>query len=102
MMSEPRHLDPITPGEILKLEFMEPLGISQNQLARDLDVPAGRINEIIRGKRSLTADTALRLERCFGVSAQFWLNLQTRYELKIARSRLWRDIDSRVRPRRSA
>ncbi|HVT14992.1 MAG TPA: HigA family addiction module antitoxin [Thermoanaerobaculia bacterium] len=101
-MSEQQHLDPIPPGEILKLEFMEPLDISQNQLARDLDVPAGRINEIIRGKRSLTADTALRLERYFGVSAQFWMNLQARYDLKVARRDLWPAIEPRVRSRRSA
>ncbi len=101
-MSERRHLDPIPPGEILQVEFMEPLGISQNQLARDLDVPPGRINEIIRGKRSVTADTALRLERYFGVTAQFWLNLQATYDLKIARRSLWPMIEPRVRSRRTA
>jgi addiction module HigA family antidote len=101
-MSERRHLDPIPPGEILQVEFMEPLGISQNQLARDLDVPPGRINEIIRGKRSLTADTALRLERYFGVAAQFWVNLQATYDLKVARRSLWPAIEPRVRSRRTA
>jgi addiction module HigA family antidote len=101
-MSERRHLDPIAPGEILQVEFMEPLGISQNQLARDLDVPPGRINEIIRGKRSLTADTALRLERYFGVAAQFWVNLQATHDLKVARRSLWPAIEPRVRSRRTA
>lgn len=64
---------------------MEPLGLSQNQLAQDLDVPPARISELVHGRRTLTADTALRLEKYFGVSAQFWLNLQARYDLKIAR-----------------
>jgi len=98
-MSERRHLDPIPPGEVLQFEFLQPLGISQNQLARDLDVPPGRINEIIRGRRALTADTALRLELHFGVSAQFWLNLQAAYDLKVTRRRLWPAIASRVRAR---
>lgn len=88
-MPEKRPLQPIPPGEILACEFLEPLGISQNQLARDIDVPPGRINEIIRGKRALTADTALRLERRLGVSARFWLNLQASYDLKLARRKEW-------------
>lgn len=101
-MSEEGRLEPIPPGEILQYEFLEPLGISQNQLARDLDVPAGRINEIVKGNRALTADTALRLEKYFGVSAQFWLNLQSRYDLKVAKRDLWPNVEPRVRTRRSA
>ncbi len=76
-------LPPIHPGEILLDEFLEPMGISQYRLAKDISVPPRRINEIVHGKRSITADTALRLGRFFGMSAQFWLNLQTRYDLEV-------------------
>jgi len=92
-------LDPIPPGEILFEEFMTPLRLSINQLARDLDVPPGRISEIISGKRAITADTALRLGKYFGVSPEIWLNLQTDYELRIARRTTWPVIESRVRIR---
>jgi len=101
-MSEERVLDPIPPGEILRCEFMEPLGISQNQLARDLDVPIARISELVHGRRSITADTALRLEKYFGVPAQFWLNLQSRHDLKVARRDVWPGVEPRVRTRRTA
>ena len=74
-------LPPIHPGEILMEEFLEPMGISQYRLAKDISVPPRRINEIVHGKRSISADTALRLGRFFGMSPQFWLNLQTRYDL---------------------
>lgn len=76
-----KYLDPVHPGEILRLEFMEPLGLSQNKLARDIQVPPRRVNEIIHGKRAVTADTAVRLGLYFDMTPQFWLNLQTRYEL---------------------
>lgn len=75
------HLNPVHPGEVLWLDFMEPMGISQNRLAREIDVPPRRINEIIHGKRGITADTALRLSLFFGTSAELWLNLQADYEL---------------------
>ncbi|MEA4862242.1 MAG: HigA family addiction module antitoxin [Victivallaceae bacterium] len=75
------YLDPVHPGEVLRLEFMEPLDISQNKLAREIQVPPRRINEIVHGHRGITADTAMRLGRYFSVSPEFWLNLQTRYEL---------------------
>ncbi len=101
-MSDGRTLDPIPPGEILRFEFMEPLGLSQNQLARDLDVPVARISELVHGRRGISADTALRLEKYFGVEAQFWLNLQSRYDLKIARRDIWPTVEPRVRTRRSA
>jgi len=78
-----RKLPAIHPGEILREEFLEPMGISQYRLAKDISVPPRRINEIVHGKRSITADTALRLGRFFGMSAQFWLNLQTRYDLEV-------------------
>lgn len=81
---EKRPIYPIHPGEILADELVE-LNISPTQLARDLQVPANRISQLIAGKRAMTADTALRLERWMGVSASFWLNLQKRYELDIAR-----------------
>jgi len=76
-------LPPIHPGEILREGFLEPMGISQYRLAKDISVPPRRINEIVHGKRSITADTALRLGRFFSMSAQFWLNLQTRYDLEV-------------------
>ncbi len=77
-----KNLKPIHPGEILLEDFMEPLGISRNQLSRDLKVPLNRISEIVNGKRSITADTAERLHRYFGTTAEFWLHLQNRYDLK--------------------
>ncbi len=78
-----RKLPPIHPGEILLEEFLEPMGISQYRLAKDISVPPRRINEIVHGKRSITADTALRLGRFFSMSPQFWLNLQTRHDLEV-------------------
>ena len=97
-MSTNKLLDPITPGEILREDFMAPLGISINQLARDLAVPPNRISEIVNGKRAITADTALRLQRYFGVEAQFWLNLQSEYDLRIIRRKIWDDIERRIIP----
>ncbi len=91
-------LDPITPGEILREDFMGPLGISINQLSRDLVVPPNRISEIVNGKRAVTADTALRLQRYFGVEAQFWLNLQSEYDLRIMKRKIWDDIKQRIIP----
>ena len=97
-MNTTKLLDPITPGEILREDFMEPLDISINQLARDLSVPPNRISEIVNGKRSISADTALRLQRYFGVEAQFWLNLQTEYDLRIMKRKIWTDIERRIIP----
>ncbi len=81
-------LAPIHPGEILQEEFLRPMGLSQNQVALAIGVPARRINEIVLGKRAITADTALRLGRFFGMEAQFWINLQSHYELEVARDKL--------------
>jgi addiction module HigA family antidote len=81
-------LAPVHPGEVLLEEFMKPLGISQYRLAKDIGVPARRINEIVHGKRAVTADTALRLSRHFGTSERFWLNLQARYDLELQKDRL--------------
>ncbi|MBT0653133.1 HigA family addiction module antitoxin [Geomobilimonas luticola] len=87
-------LSPIHPGEILLEEFLKPMEISINRLAREIDVPPGRISTIINGKRSITADTALRLGLYFGVSPELWLNLQTDYDLRIARQK----TDLRITP----
>ncbi len=87
---------PLHPGEVLLEEFMKPLGISQNRLGRALKVPPRRINEIVHGKRSITADTALRLSRFFGTSPEFWLGLQTDYDLDVARDRLADKINQDV------
>ncbi|MDH3885217.1 MAG: HigA family addiction module antitoxin [Desulfobacterales bacterium] len=97
-MNTNKLLDPITPGEILRGDFMEPLDISINQLARDLSVPPNRISEIVNGKRAITADTALRLQRYFRVEAQFWLNLQTEYDLRMMKRKIWSDIERRIIP----
>ena len=83
-----RKLTPIHPGEILLEEFLEPFELSQYRLAKDISVPPRRINEIVHGTRSVTADTALRLARYFGTSEEFWLNLQAHYDLEIERDRL--------------
>ncbi len=83
-----KKIPPVHPGEVLSEEFLEPLGISQNRLGRDLGVSPRRINEIIHGKRRVTADTALRLARYFGNSATFWLGLQMDYDLDVARDAL--------------
>jgi addiction module HigA family antidote len=91
-------LPPIHPGEILGEEFMKPRGLSQNALARALNVPPRRINEIVLGKRGITADTALRLARCFKTSAEMWAGLQADYDLRLARSRKAREIDREVEP----
>ncbi len=89
-------LDPIHPGEILMEEFLKPMGISQYRLAKDINVPARRINEIVQGKRSITPDTALRLSKFFGLSERFWINLQTRYDLEIEKDRLKNRLDAEV------
>ena len=83
-----RKLAPIHPGEVLLADFLEPMGISQYRLAQDVSVPPRRINEIVLGKRSISADTALRLARYFGTSERFWLNLQSRFDLEVERDRL--------------
>jgi addiction module HigA family antidote len=86
-------MPPVHPGEILLTEFLEPLGISQYQLARSIDVPARRINEIVHGDRRISADTALRLSRFFGTSERFWMNLQARYDLEVEKDRLGPALD---------
>jgi len=87
---------PIHPGEILLEEYLKPLGISQYRLAKEISVPPRRINEIVHGKRSITADTALRLARYFGTSERFWLNLQTHYDLEVEKDRLADRLEEEV------
>ena len=91
-------LAPVHPGEVLLEEFLEPMGLSQYRLAKDTSVPARRINEIVHGKRGMTADTALRLARYFGTSERFWLNLQAQYDLDVERDRLGDRLDREVTP----
>ena len=98
-MKRMKNIPPVHPGEILTEEFLKPLAISQNQLGRDLGVSARRINEIVHGKRAITADTALRLSRYFGNSASFWLGLQMDYDLDVADDALAARINSEVRQR---
>ncbi len=93
----PKKLRPIHPGEILMEEFLKPMGISQYKLAKDISVPARRINEIVHCKRSISADTALRLSLYFGLSERFWLNLQARYDLEIEKDRLNGRIENEVK-----
>ena len=90
-------IDPIYPGEVLKEEFLAPLGISQNALARAIGVSPRRVNEIVLGKRRITADTALRLSRFFSMSEGFWMNLQDRYDRELARVELG-DVLSAIKP----
>ncbi len=92
----PKKLPPVHPGEILLEEFLEPMGISQYRLAKDISVPARRINEIVHGLRGISADTALRLALYFGSSERFWLNLQTRYDLEVEKDRLGGRLDEEV------
>ncbi len=89
-------LDPIHPGEILLEEFLKPMGISQYRLAKDINVPARRINEIVQGKRAITPDTALRLSKYFGLSERFWVNLQARFDLKVEKERLKNRLEKEV------
>lgn len=99
MPQRPTLLDPIPPGEILREQFMRPLGISINALARALAVPPNRIGAIVNGTRAITADTALRLGKYFGTSPEIWLGLQVDYELRLARQTTWKTVEPRVRTR---
>lgn len=93
-----KQLEPIHPGEILLEEFMKPAGISINRLARDIAVPPGRISEIVNGKRSISADTALRLGKYFSVSPETWLGLQADYDLRMARNVIGDEVEKRIHP----
>jgi addiction module HigA family antidote len=91
-----KKIPPVHPGEILFEEFLNPYGISQYRLAKDISVPPRRINEIVHGKRAITADTGLRLSRYFGTSERFWLNLQSHYELEVEKDRLGKRLEKEV------
>src|SRR3989304_5849386 len=97
MSKRTKLLEPIHPGEILLEEFMRPMGISINRLSRDIAVPPNRISEIVNGKRAITADTALRLGKYFGVSPEIWLDLQSDYDLRIAKRTVWPLVEKQVR-----
>jgi len=92
-----KQLEPIHPGEILLQEFMKPMGVSINALAREIAVPPNRVSDIVNGKRSITADTALRLGKYLGVSPELWLGLQVDYDLRVAKRTTWLKAESRVR-----
>jgi antitoxin HigA-1 len=92
-----RKLPPIHPGEVLQEEFLAPLGITQYRLAKEVNVPPRRINEIVRGQRAISADTALRLARYFRTSERFWLNLQSRYDLEAEKDRLGSRLQREVK-----
>jgi addiction module HigA family antidote len=96
MAARRKQLEPIHPGEILLEDFMKPLGVSINRLARDIVVPPGRISAIVNGKRAITADTALRLGKYFGVSPQTWMGLQAEYDLRVAQRDIGAEVDKRV------
>jgi addiction module HigA family antidote len=96
-MKDHHESTPVHPGRILLERVMRPLGISRNQLARDIDVPVGRISDITNGKRGITADTAMRLGRYFGIPPQLWMRLQAEFDLHQLRTTTWTDIESRVR-----
>jgi addiction module HigA family antidote len=98
----PKKIAPIHPGEILLEEFLQPMGISQNRLALDIRVPARRINEIVHGKRRITADTALRLAKYFDMSPQFWLGLQMDYDLDMAEDQLTERLKREIQVHRAS
>jgi addiction module HigA family antidote len=93
---------PVHPGTILKLDLLEPLGMSINRLAKELHVPANRLSQIVRGKRGITADTSLRLGRYFGFAPEYWLNMQAHYDLEIIRRKSIVKIEREVKPRVAA
>ena len=96
-MAKTKKLDPIPPGEILVEEFMKPNGISQNRLARDIDVNPARINDLVHGRSAITAPIALRLAKYFGTTPELWMNLQASYDLRRARATEWPKLEPRVR-----
>ena len=93
-----KRLDPVHPGEILREEFLEPFELSVYELANEIHVPRSRVNDIVRGKRSITTDTALRLSRFFGTSAEFWIDLQTRHDLDVADRTSRKKIEREITP----
>ncbi len=102
MTRKTKTIEPVHPGETLREDFLKPLGLTANRLAIELQAPATRVNDIVRGKRAITADTALRLARYFGTTPQFWMNLQTNSDLEVAQDARGAEIASRIRPHRAA
>jgi addiction module HigA family antidote len=102
MPKKTKTMQPIHPGETLREDFLKPLGLTANRLAIELRVPVTRVNDIVRGKRAITADTALRLARFFRTTPQFWMNLQANYELELAQDARGAEISERIRPHRAA
>ena len=102
MAGKTKPVAPVHPGETLREDFLKPLGLTANRLAMELLVPATRVNDIVRGKRAVTADTALRLARYFGTTPQFWMNLQANYDLELAQDARGAEIDGRIRSRQAA
>jgi len=102
MKKKPKTMPPIHPGETLREDFLRPLGLTVNRLAIQLQVPVTRVNDIARGKRAITADTALRLARYFGTTPQFWMNLQANYDLEMAQDAHGNEISDRIRPHQAA
>lgn len=93
---------PVHPGAILKLDLLDPLGMSINRVAKDLRIPANRLSQIVRGKRGITADTSLRLARYFGFSSEYWFNMQAHYDLEIVRRQSIGKIEREIKPREAA
>lgn len=102
MPAKTKTIPPIHPGETLREDFLKPLGLTANRLAAELFVPVTRVNDIVRGRRAVTADTALRLARYFGTTPHFWVNLQSNYDLELAQDAKGSEIFDRVRPHRAA
>jgi addiction module HigA family antidote len=102
MAKKSKYRTPVHPGTILKVDLLEPLGISMNQLAKELRVPANRLSQILQGKRAITPDTSLRLARYFGFTPEYWLSMQLHYDLEIARRLSMPMIERQIRPREAA
>src|SRR5216117_3927066 len=102
MPKKKKTMHPIHPGETLHEDFLKPLGLTANRLAIELQVPVTRVNDIVRGRRTITADTALRLARYFGTTPLFWMNLQANYDLELAQDERGMEIADRIRPHRAA
>ena len=102
MKKAAKYRDPVHPGVVLKMDLLEPLGMSVNKLAAELHVPANRLSQIINGKRGISPDTSLRLARYFGFSPEYWLNMQAQYDLEIIRRQSMRQIEKEIKPREAA
>ena len=102
MAKKTKTMSPVHPGETLRDDFLKPLGLTANRLAIELQVPVTRVNDIVRGRRAVTADTALRLARYFGTTPQFWMNLQANHDLELAQDERGSEIADRIRPHRAA